>query len=57
VHLGFLLLATRTPIFGTDRHPNPLGGIAMVAVSVAVAWGIAKLTSSRKDAKATIAVA
>ena len=52
-----VLLATHTPLFGANRHPNPAGGIALVAISIAVAWGIAKLTASRKDAKAAIAVA
>jgi peptidoglycan/LPS O-acetylase OafA/YrhL len=57
VHIGFVLLATHTFLFGADRHPNPVGGIVLLAVSIAVAWGIAKLTSSRKPAGAVTAVA
>ncbi len=56
VHIGLVLVATHTPLFGANRHPNPAGGIALVAISIAVAWGIAKLTSSRKAARSVAAV-
>jgi len=57
VHIGFVLLATRTPLFGADRHPNPLGVAAMIAISIAVAWGIARVTSRRKLERAVAAAA
>jgi peptidoglycan/LPS O-acetylase OafA/YrhL len=57
VHLGFVLLATRTPLFGTDRHPSLRGGMALIAVSIAVAWAIARLIAGRKPSQPVPAVA
>ena len=46
-HRGIILLAQLTPIFGLDKHADPLRAVGVVALCLAVAWGLMKITTPK----------
>ena len=46
-HRGIILLAQLTPIFGLDKHADPLRALGVVALCLAVAWGLMKITTPK----------
>lgn len=46
-HLGIVVLAQATPLFGLQHGPDPLRAILVVAVCVAVAWIVQKIAAMR----------
>ncbi|HEY3638942.1 MAG TPA: acyltransferase [Rhizomicrobium sp.] len=56
-HSGIILLAIFTPVFGFWRGPNPVNGIAVVALSLALAWVIARIVATKRKDAAQVAFA
>jgi peptidoglycan/LPS O-acetylase OafA/YrhL len=46
-HRGILLLAQATPLFGLDKHPDPIRALAVVVLCMAEAWGLMKITTPK----------
>ena len=47
IHPGLILLAQRTPLFGLDKHPDPLRGFMVVGLCVLAAWMVTVLMRPR----------
>ncbi len=50
-HLGIVRLAQETPLFGLSKHPDPVRALGVVAVCLAVAWGLAKLVGAIRPSR------